>query len=93
VDRNRRWENVFSVKSPEEMSWYEPHLAASLEWIIEAASSYSSSIIDVGGGASTLMDDLHGRGSRSLTVLDISRTAIARSQERLGRRLAISVGW
>jgi 2-polyprenyl-3-methyl-5-hydroxy-6-metoxy-1,4-benzoquinol methylase len=84
MNRDRHWENVYKTKSPEEMSWYEPHLATSLEWILEAAPSHSSSIIDVGGGASTLADDLHARGFRSLTVLDISPTAIARSQERLG---------
>jgi len=84
MDRDRHWQKVYSAKSPEEMSWYEPHLTTSLEWIIEAASSHSSSIIDVGGGASTLVDDLHADGFRSLTVLDISSTAIARSQERLG---------
>jgi SAM-dependent methyltransferase len=84
MNRDHHWENVYKTKSPEEMSWYEPHLATSLEWTLEAASSNSSSIIDVGGGASTLADDLHERGFRSLTVLDISPTAIARSQERLG---------
>jgi ubiquinone/menaquinone biosynthesis C-methylase UbiE len=84
MNRDSHWEHVYKTKSPEEMSWYEPHLATSLEWTLEAASSNSSSIIDVGGGASTLADDLHLRGFRSLTVLDISPTAIARSQERLG---------
>lgn len=78
------WEGIYGAKSPEEMSWYEPHLGTSLEWIIEAASDHFSSIIDVGGGASTLVDDLHAGGYRSVTVLDISSTAIARSQERLG---------
>ncbi len=84
MNRDRHWENVYRTKSPEETSWYQPHLATSLEWILEAAPSHSSSIIDVGGGASTLVDDLHLRGFRSLTVLDISPTAIARSRKRLG---------
>ena len=84
MNRDSHWENVYKTKSPEEMSWYAPHLATSLERILEAAPSHSSSIIDVGGGASTLADDLHARGFRSLTVLDISPTAIARSQQRLG---------
>lgn len=78
------WEGVYGAKSPEEMSWYEPHLETSLEWIIEAASDHFSSIIDVGGGSSPLVDDLRADGYRSVTVLDISSTAIARSQERLG---------
>jgi ubiquinone/menaquinone biosynthesis C-methylase UbiE len=84
MNRDRHWENVYETKSPEEMSWYQLHLTTSLEWTLEAAPNHSSSIIDVGGGASTLADDLRVRGFRSLTVLDISPTAIARSQERLG---------
>lgn len=81
---DRHWENVYSGGAAEEMSWYAPHLAISLAWILEAAPGRSSSIIDVGGGTSTLVDDLYDKGFRSLTVLDISPTAIGRSQERLG---------
>ena len=86
------WEKVYGAKSPQEMSWYEPHLGTSLKWIVESASDHSSSIIDIGGGASTLVDDLLTRGYRSLSVLDISTTAIARSKERLGA-LASEVRW
>jgi SAM-dependent methyltransferase len=92
MDEERHWENVYSAKSPEEMSWYEPRLTTSLEWIIEAASSHSSSIIDAGGGASTLVDDLYADGFRSLTVLDISPAAIAKSRERLGA-MAGEIRW
>jgi 2-polyprenyl-3-methyl-5-hydroxy-6-metoxy-1,4-benzoquinol methylase len=92
MDRDRHWENVYNAKAPEEMSWYEPHLATSLEWIIEAAPSHSSSIIDVGGGSSTLVDDLRLDGFRSLTVLDISPSAIAHSQARLGAAAA-EINW
>jgi 2-polyprenyl-3-methyl-5-hydroxy-6-metoxy-1,4-benzoquinol methylase len=84
MNRNPHWEHVYETKSSEEVSWYEPHLATSLEWILEAAPSHASPIIDVGGGASTLVDDLYANGFHSLTVMDISRTAIARSQARLG---------
>ena len=92
MDPDRHWENVYKMKSPDEMSWYEPHLTTSLEWILEAASTYSSSIIDVGGGASTLVDDLHAHGFRSLTVLDISPSAVAYSQKRLGTA-ARGINW
>jgi 2-polyprenyl-3-methyl-5-hydroxy-6-metoxy-1,4-benzoquinol methylase len=92
MDRNRHWEHIYETKSSEEMSWYEPHLATSLEWILEADPSRSSAIIDVGGGASTLVDDLHANGFRSVTVMDISRRAIARSQKRLGT-VAGEVKW
>jgi 2-polyprenyl-3-methyl-5-hydroxy-6-metoxy-1,4-benzoquinol methylase len=84
MDRRHHWELIYEKKSPEETSWYAPHLATSLEWIMEAAPGHSSSIIDVGGGASTLVDDLFANGFRSLTVLDIAGAAIARSQRRLG---------
>jgi len=84
MDRGQHWERVYETKSPEEVSWYEPHLTRSLEWIVEAAPDRSASIVDIGGGASTLVDDLYACGYRSLTVVDISGTAIARSQARLG---------
>jgi ubiquinone/menaquinone biosynthesis C-methylase UbiE len=85
LHRQRHWENVYNAKSPEEMSWYEPHLAISLEWVTEAAPNPAAAIIDVGGGASTLVDDLCAKGYRSLTVLDVSSTALARSRQRMGR--------
>ncbi len=66
------------------MSWYRPHLEASLELIEQAAAGSSASIIDVGGGESTLVDDLLARGYHSLSVLDISQAAIAASRKRLG---------
>lgn len=92
MEPEHHWEDVFSAKSPEEMSWYEPHLATSLEWILEAAPGRSSSIIDVGCGTSTLVHDLHVQGFRSMTLLDISPRAIAQSQERLGT-VAREVDW
>jgi SAM-dependent methyltransferase len=92
MDRNRHWEHVYQTKSPEEMSWYQPHLATSLEWILEAAPNRSASILDVGGGASTLVDDLYANGFCSLSVMDISRTAIAHSQTRLGTTAA-EINW
>ncbi len=84
MDQSRHWENVYRTKPHEELSWYEPHLATSYGWITEAAVSRQTSIIDVGGGASTLVDDLHADGFCRLTVLDLSAAAIARSQDRLG---------
>lgn len=66
------------------MSWYRPHLEASLALIEQAGSGPSASIIDVGVGESTLVDDLLARGYSNLTVLDISQAAIAASRKRLG---------
>ena len=92
MDRTAHWERVYETKSPTEVSWYEPHLATSLEWIRDAAPNRSASIIDVGGGASTLVDDLYADGYGSLAVLDISERAIAQSRERLGK-VADEVHW
>lgn len=52
------WEKVYSTKAPEGVSWYRPHLETSLALIERAAGGSHASIIDVGGGESTLMDDL-----------------------------------
>jgi 2-polyprenyl-3-methyl-5-hydroxy-6-metoxy-1,4-benzoquinol methylase len=86
------WEQLYESKSPEETSWYQPHLQTSLDWISDAAKDKSASIIDVGGGESTLVDDLLGAGYRSLTILDVAGSAIKKSQWRLGST-AQSVGW
>lgn len=84
LDRQRHWENVYNAKPPQDMSWYEPHLVVSLDWISEAAPNPAAAIIDVGGGASTLVGDLYAKGYRSLTVLDVSPSALARSRQRMG---------
>lgn len=92
MDTRAHWEHLYGIKSPREMSWHEPHLRTSLDWISAAATSRSAAIIDVGGGDSTLVDDLQAAGYHALTVLDVSETAIKRSQERLGPA-AQSVTW
>src|SRR5580700_1590242 len=84
MDTKTHWEKVYKSKAPEAVSWYRPHLERSLA-LIELAAKYSSAaIIDVGGGESTLIDDLLLRGYNNLTVLDISQTAIDVNKKRLG---------
>ncbi|HEX3354339.1 MAG TPA: class I SAM-dependent methyltransferase [Terriglobales bacterium] len=83
MDAQTHWENIYGKKSPDEVSWYRPHLEKSLDLIERAASERSASIIDVGGGESTLVDDLVARGYRNITVLDISQTAIDVTKTRL----------
>jgi SAM-dependent methyltransferase len=78
------WDHIYETKSPAETSWYTPHLQTSLDWILEAAPDRSAAIIDVGGGESTLVDDLMARDYRALTVLDVSAAALGKSQSRLG---------
>jgi len=84
MDVKTHWENVYTANGPESVSWYRAHLEASLALIERAAVARSSSIIDIGGGESTLVDDLLLRGYKNLTVLDVSRTAIEVTKKRLG---------
>src|SRR5713226_9210476 len=78
------WEKVYTTKPPEAVSWYRAHLETSLALIERAADAHSASIIDVGGGESTLVDDLLLRGYKNLTILDVSQTAIDATKRRLG---------
>jgi 2-polyprenyl-3-methyl-5-hydroxy-6-metoxy-1,4-benzoquinol methylase len=78
------WEKVCKTKAPDGVSWYQPHLETSLALIERAAGGPQASIIDVGGGESTLADDLLARGYRNITVLDISETAIEVCKNRMG---------
>lgn len=84
MDTQAHWERVYGTKAPTEVSWFRPHLETSLALIEQLTADRSASIIDVGGGESTLVDDLIGRGYGNVTVLDISRTAIEHSKKRLG---------
>jgi SAM-dependent methyltransferase len=92
MDIRSHWDRVYRTKTPSEVSWYRPHLEKSLELIASAASSRDACIIDVGGGESTLIDDLLDREYRCLSVLDISQIAIDVTRNRLGER-AHSVSW
>ncbi len=84
MDARTHWEKIYRTKAPEAVSWYRPHLETSLALIERAAGTPSCSIIDVGGGESTLVDDLLVRGYKNLTILDVSQTAIDASKSRLG---------
>lgn len=92
MSNREHWEKVYSAKSPEAVSWYAPHLNTSLALIDQAARDQDAAIIDVGGGESTLVDDLLAKGYRDLSVLDLSAHAIAVAKQRLGSR-ADKVTW
>jgi 2-polyprenyl-3-methyl-5-hydroxy-6-metoxy-1,4-benzoquinol methylase len=91
-DVKTHWEKVYTTKATDQVSWYRPHLETSLSLIERAAAGQSASLIDVGGGESTLVDDLLTRGYQNVTVLDISQTAIDVTKNRL-RELADCVHW
>ena len=86
------WERVYASHSPDAVSWYQPHATLSLDLIRRIAAGPGTRIIDVGAGASTLVDDLLASGFTDLTVLDISAAALRLAQQRLGT-LAARVHW
>jgi 2-polyprenyl-3-methyl-5-hydroxy-6-metoxy-1,4-benzoquinol methylase len=92
VDAKAHWEKVYATKAPDAVSWYRRHLETSLALIERAVPVRSASIIDVGGGESTLVDDLLFRGYTNITVLDISQAAIDVTKSRL-RSAADQVHW
>jgi ubiquinone/menaquinone biosynthesis C-methylase UbiE len=83
---------VYASRSPDSVSWYQPHATLSLDLIRRIGAGPASRIIDVGGGASTLVDDLLANGLGEVSVLDISASALRLAQQRLGDRAA-QVHW
>jgi SAM-dependent methyltransferase len=83
-DRHAHWENVYSKKRENEVSWFEENPALSLELIAQVGATAASPIIDIGGGASRLVDSLLLRGFENITVLDLSETALGSAKARLG---------
>src|SRR5689334_20300415 len=92
MQSKEHWEQVYATKSENGVSWFQEHARRSVELIARTGVSKTASIIDVGGGASTLVDDLLAEGYQHLTILDLSETALAASRARLGER-ASGVSW
>lgn len=93
MDMQEHWDSVYGSRAPDQVSWFRPHLETSLALIDRAArGNRLASIIDVGGGASTLVDDLIKRGYSNVTVLDISQAALDVAQKRLAEA-AESIRW
>ena len=86
------WERVYATKPADNVSWFQAHAKQSLRLIRGAGVPCSASIIDVGGGASTLVDDLLDSGYSAITVLDLSAAALAAARKRLGSRSS-AVQW
>lgn len=85
MDMQAYWDRVYSGAKPSERSWFRPHLELSLALIERSGVDHGAAILDVGGGESTLTDDLMAAGFRDLTVLDASQMALERIRLRLGR--------
>jgi SAM-dependent methyltransferase len=86
------WQSVYEHKAADEVSWYQPHLEKSLAFVRSCQLASDARIVDVGGGAATLVDDLLSDGFHNLVVIDLAAAALDVAQTRLGVRAAI-VDW
>jgi 2-polyprenyl-3-methyl-5-hydroxy-6-metoxy-1,4-benzoquinol methylase len=87
LDRQRHWENVYTTKDEKEVSWFEESPTISLALVRSTGLNTGSSIIDIGGGASRLVDALIDEGFEAVTVLDLSEKATTIAKARLGARV------
>lgn len=92
MNRKRHWEAVYQSWSPDQLAWHQATPSLSLDMIAAASLPDTAAIIDVGGGASTLVDYLLDQGYLDITVLDIAASALTAAQARLGAR-AEDVTW
>jgi len=92
ASRQAYWENVYTTKGENEVSWFQQDPAPSFELITQAGATHASAIIDIGGGASRLVDHLVEDGFEDVTVLDLSGAALEAARKRLESR-ANRVHW
>ncbi len=83
-DRQAHWEDVYTSRGANEVSWYQREPVVSLELVAAAGVGLDAPVIDVGGGASVLVDRLRAAGHQDVTVLDVAGQALAASRSRLG---------
>ena len=92
MNRKEHWQHVYQTKGPTDVSWFQSQPTLSLRLIASAGLEKYQGIIDVGGGASVLVDCLLGAGFQRVAVLDISADALKHTKQRLGAR-AGAVEW
>lgn len=92
MNPKEHWESVYSAKAATDVSWYQAHPTVSFDLIARTRVGLADGIIDVGGGASMLVDCLLDAGYTELAVLDISKSALAHACQRLGDR-ATRIVW
>jgi SAM-dependent methyltransferase len=92
MDRKQHWEQIYATKVSDTVSWFQEHADQSVRLIHHTGLDKKAAIIDVGGGASKLVDDLVAEGYSDLTVLDLSPSALAVAKQRLGMH-ADAIRW
>lgn len=92
MDSKQHWDEVYAQKAEDAVSWFQPRPDISLELIDAAGLKPGDPIVDVGGGASRLVDQLLAQGHQDVTVLDVAAAALEKSRARLGEA-ADSVHW
>lgn len=88
MNRSAHWEQVYRTRRTDEVSWFQSQPARSLRFIQQVNPPPGGPVIDLGGGASSLVDALLDAGYHDVTVLDIASTALAHARARLGERSA-----
>lgn len=92
-DSRHHWDQVYAIKPADTVSWYQRHPDASLQCIADSQLPHDAPLLDVGGGASTLVDHLLDAGYSDISVLDIAAHALSQAQARLGADKAQRVRW
>lgn len=92
MNTKTHWETIYQTKAPTQVSWYQEHSLLSLQFITNTSVDKSGQIIDIGGGISTLVDDLLANGYENVSVLDISAASLQTAQQRLGSQ-AQKINW
>jgi SAM-dependent methyltransferase len=92
MQKSEHWENIYSTKNMDEVSWYQPYPKVSIDEILRLGIPKDAEIIDIGGGDSFLVDSLLELGYTHITVLDISATAIQKAKARLAEKSEL-VNW
>lgn len=88
MERAAHWEHIYRTKGPDQVSWFQAEARLSRQLIERAVPDRAAAIIDIGAGASTLVDGLLASGYQNLTVLDLSPAALTQAQERIGAAAA-----
>ena len=92
VSSSEHWQRVYTARNEEELSWYEPVPGISLDLLLTLSLQKDAAILDIGGGASHLVDALLDRGFTQASVLDIAESALEKAQSRLAEKASRCIG-